>query len=168
MYKCISCPRNTVFDPEKHFLPKDFRKVRKSWQIWISRQNSVCKIYIWVLVWVRTIRRRPFAFAQRLPSCDTAHSSVVVFERQAMIRVLPPQLLFFWASCWYYWFNRFVLSLPGVTSANTCSSCYMCKLFFEETCTESPRTDHRDTWALASCPTLCTDLWLSREQRNIA
>ena len=61
-----------------------------------------------------------------------------------------------------------MLSLPGVTSANTCSSCFMCKLFFEETCTESPRTDHRDTWALASCPTLCTDLWLSREQRNIA
>ena len=96
---------------------------------------------------------------------DIAHNSGEGFEKQATVRVLSPHQLFFWASCWYYWFHRFVLSLPGVTNANTCSSCYMCSLFFEEPCTESPRTDQRDTWA--QLYNLCTDLWLSREQRNI-
>ena len=96
---------------------------------------------------------------------DIVHNSGEGFEKQATIRVLSPHSLFCWASCWYYWFHRFVLSLPGVTNANTCSSCYMCSLFFEEPCTESPRTDQRDTWA--QLYNLCTDLWLSREQRNI-
>ena len=97
---------------------------------------------------------------------DIVHNSGEGFEKQATIRVLSPHSLFCWASCWYYWFHRFVLSLPGVTNANTCSSCYMCSLFFEEPCTESPRTDQRDTWA--QLYNLCTDLWLSREQQKIA
>ena len=60
---------------------------------------------------------------------DTAFNSGEGFEKQATVRVLSPHQLFFWASCWYYWFHRFVLLLPGITNANTYSSCYKCSLF---------------------------------------
>ena len=43
MQQATFCPRNTVFDPKEHFfLPTVFQKMRKSRQIIISRQYSVC------------------------------------------------------------------------------------------------------------------------------
>ena len=115
-------------------------------QTFVSRrfflQNSLTLLVIFFLYILCTVKKgwgRPFFTTlgerHRLflywingPD-DIAQNSGEGFEKQATVRVLSPHQLFFWASCWYYWFHRFVLLLPGITNANTYSSCYKCSLF---------------------------------------